>query len=67
MEIADAEIYFARDLKAFLIRNNIKLVKFSGEDEPVFFWSGTGKKDVNDVVFITLDDIAEIIGYEEIE
>jgi len=66
MEIADAEIYFARDLKAFLIRNNIKLVKFSGEDEPVFFSNGV-EEDTNDMIFVTLDDIAETIGVEEIE
>jgi hypothetical protein len=57
------EMYFIANLKAWMIRNGISIIK-EGAD----YFSFTNKsKDSKDEILLSFQDLAEVIGYTKIE
>ena len=60
----DAELEFISNLRAWMIRNKVEIFK---EGRDYFSFRNVGVENSNDEIFLSIHDLAEVIGHTTIK
>jgi hypothetical protein len=60
----DAELNFISNLRAWMIRNGVTIFREGGN---YFSFRNSGVENSNDEIFLSIQDLAEVIGYNNIK